>query len=221
MRRFSHLNYFERKAQREANAAANAAKREARKQAAMHCQCCGRAILANTGTIAHHGYQRPGYCWQTSSCMGAKELPFEVDRAALARMIVLMRSDLARHIEHRAAIAAELEPIVFRYDREIIGPMRALDWRPRSYGGRPKWPLMEAKFNVMRGSFDAFKAGVGRSQAYGADYEDYKGRHLGGLDRGIKNLEEQIALEQGRYDGWKQTHQRVDGQWVKLEGTRT
>ena len=27
-----------------------------------------------------HGYERPGHGWQTGSCMGAKNLPFEVDR---------------------------------------------------------------------------------------------------------------------------------------------
>lgn len=41
------------------------------------CQICGRPILANTGLIAHHGYQRPGDGYQTKSCMGAKYLPYE------------------------------------------------------------------------------------------------------------------------------------------------
>lgn len=43
------------------------------------CQICGRVILARTGLIAHHGYQRPdrGSGWQTASCMGARHLPYE------------------------------------------------------------------------------------------------------------------------------------------------
>lgn len=41
------------------------------------CQICGRPILANTGVIAHHGYKRPDYGWQTQSCMGARHLPYE------------------------------------------------------------------------------------------------------------------------------------------------
>lgn len=41
------------------------------------CQICGRTIKAKTGVIAHHGYQRPGNGWQTSSCMGARHLPYE------------------------------------------------------------------------------------------------------------------------------------------------
>lgn len=45
-----------------------------------HCQICAREIKANTGLIAHHGYQRPGSGWQTASCDGAKQLPYEVSR---------------------------------------------------------------------------------------------------------------------------------------------
>ena len=50
---------------------------------ACHCQICGRAIKANTGLIAHHGYRRPGQGWQTSSCMGARFRPYEVACDAL------------------------------------------------------------------------------------------------------------------------------------------
>lgn len=44
-----------------------------------HCQICEREIKANTGVIAHHGYQRPdrGSGWQTASCWGARHLPYE------------------------------------------------------------------------------------------------------------------------------------------------
>lgn len=51
-----------------------------------HCQICNREIGTRTGTIAHHGYTRPGMGWQTESCMGAKHLPYELscDRIAAA-----------------------------------------------------------------------------------------------------------------------------------------
>jgi hypothetical protein len=42
------------------------------------CQICAREIQAKTGVIAHHGYQRPGNGWQTSSCYGARHKPYEV-----------------------------------------------------------------------------------------------------------------------------------------------
>lgn len=41
------------------------------------CQICGREIKARRGWIAHHGYQRPGGGWQTSSCFGAGARPYE------------------------------------------------------------------------------------------------------------------------------------------------
>lgn len=45
------------------------------------CQICARDIKANTGIIAHHGYQRPQFMgWQTASCDGARQLPYEVSR---------------------------------------------------------------------------------------------------------------------------------------------
>ena len=60
------------------------------------CQICGRAILAKTGLIAHHGYQRPdGRGYQTASCPGARELPYEVSRD----FIPTVRDGLLRHAE--------------------------------------------------------------------------------------------------------------------------
>lgn len=51
------------------------------------CQICGRPIKANTGLVAHHGYKRPGEGWQTSSCMGARHLPYELSCDVLPRAI--------------------------------------------------------------------------------------------------------------------------------------
>src|SRR4051812_22475255 len=48
------------------------------------CQICGRAILANTGLIAYHGYRRPlGWHAQTRSCFGARFVSYEVGHDAL------------------------------------------------------------------------------------------------------------------------------------------
>jgi len=48
------------------------------------CQICGRAILAKTGLIAHHGYRRPHHMgFQTASCEGAKCKPYEVSCGAI------------------------------------------------------------------------------------------------------------------------------------------
>jgi len=71
----------------EAKRAASALKREAKAAAEdglrMTCQVCGRKIQANTGAIAHHGYERPSIGWQTSSCDGARHLPLEASTTVL------------------------------------------------------------------------------------------------------------------------------------------
>jgi hypothetical protein len=182
------------------------------KENRMHCQCCGRSILANLGTIAHHGYERPGHGWQTGSCMGAKELPFEVDRSALGRMIGFLKDRLARAIEHRADIKNEKLPIAFEYETQLIGPTRF-----QHFGRWEKWPLVKHSFDVSRESFEEFKNGPGSNSTYGIyDFDAYKARHVEGLSNSIKNLRQHITEEQKRFDGWKQTHERKDGQWVVL-----
>jgi hypothetical protein len=178
----------------------------------MTCQCCERQIFAKLGSIAHHGYERPGYGWQTASCMGAKRLPFEVDRAALGEMIQFMRDRLARAEKHRAAIKAEKLPIVFEYERQLIGPQRG-----QQFGYWIKWPVVKHSFNVSRESFEEFKAGPGSDSCYSIyDFDAYKARHVEYLSGQIKNLRAHINEEQARYDGWKQTHEWKGGQWAAV-----
>jgi len=71
----------------------------------MHCQCCGRPILANMGVIAHHGFERPRY-GQTPSCFGARKLPFEVARDALGLMIEGLKNSIDALRKARAEVAA-------------------------------------------------------------------------------------------------------------------
>lgn len=90
------------------------AKEAARLVDAMTCQCCGRPIMAKGGTVAHHGYERPAYGYQTASCFGARALPFEVSRDALGEWLdkmLLPAADAAeRHLaEFRADVVREVE----------------------------------------------------------------------------------------------------------------
>lgn len=65
-----------------------------------HCQICERPIKANTGLIAHHGYQRPGDGWQTASCPGARRLPYERSADAIPPYVECLRAvDAARAAE--------------------------------------------------------------------------------------------------------------------------
>ena len=39
------------------------------------CQCCGRLQALHGGRLVKHGYERPGYGYQTASCAGTWQLP--------------------------------------------------------------------------------------------------------------------------------------------------
>jgi len=69
-----------------------------------HCQICGRAIKSTSGLIAHHGYQRPESGWQTSSCEGARHLPYEQDRE---RIVAVQR----RVLEHSVSLVLQIDDV--------------------------------------------------------------------------------------------------------------
>lgn len=80
------------------------------------CQICGRVIKATTGVIAHHGYQRPGHGWQTSSCSGALHKPYEVSCDAIAPAIENVRAFIEREEAFLAGFAAN-PPTSLSYTR--------------------------------------------------------------------------------------------------------
>lgn len=108
-----------------------------------HCQICGRAIKTVRGfpvvavdgrgrqaadadeTIAHHGYQRPGDGWQTSSCGGARWRPYEFACDALPPAIASCRN----YIENQKASLA----------KHISEPPESLTYQ-RTDGYRPVGP---------------------------------------------------------------------------------
>lgn len=59
-----------------------------------HCQICARDIKARTGVIAHHGYQRPGNGYQTSSCLGARYRSYEESRDRIPQVIRIYKEYL-------------------------------------------------------------------------------------------------------------------------------
>lgn len=55
------------------------------------CQICAREIKAKNGLIAHHGYQRPYQShYQTSSCFGARHVPYEIGHDAIDAYLALL-----------------------------------------------------------------------------------------------------------------------------------
>jgi hypothetical protein len=76
-----------------------------------HCQVCEREIRCSLGRIAHHGYERPGDGWQTASCMGALEPPFEQGHDALDRYLESIEAQLAALKRTHAKYEAQRLPI--------------------------------------------------------------------------------------------------------------
>lgn len=65
------------------------------------CACCDRAIAVVGGTMAHHGYERPGNGWQTQSCAGVRFPPIEVSSAGLKWLIENQEEALKHTIKLR------------------------------------------------------------------------------------------------------------------------
>jgi hypothetical protein len=238
MRRYNvmtGMNYAERQAYRESRKA-QIAEEKARKQAsAMTCQCCGRQIFAQRGKIAHHGYERPGYGWQTASCMGALYAPFEVFRDRLADLIVSLNHALDDAKGTLRAIKAEKVKLAFSVDTECE------PYFDGTYGRRQKFSKPVTEF-FSRSEFEALAAegdrespvyqahqracGDARSagtrqpvepkavQVYRASlyrsYDDMKDAAIRETEGRIKALEGDIELSETRYAGWQQTHTHFD-----------
>ncbi len=173
----------------------------------MTCQCCGRLHLANTGVVAHHGYQRPGFGWQTASCIGARELPFEVARDRLGQHINLMKARRDDMISNRDGI--ELETIGFNVDYAT---------NERDHHGRSIYKRVEVTreiWDAVKAEHDPLFSRYGRN----GSFDEVKARKVDDCNRNIKNINEYINHQQARYDGWKQTHSHFDSlkdEWIKL-----
>lgn len=90
-----------------------------------HCQICERAILANTGVIAHHGYERPGTGWQTSSCFGALYRPYEEACDALPPAI----KQVTQFIEAKQA----------QLNEHLANPPRGIRYEQKDAYGRDRF----------------------------------------------------------------------------------
>ncbi|MCK1668606.1 hypothetical protein [Bradyrhizobium sp. 153] len=169
----------------------------ARDAATMTCQCCGKKFLANTGTIAHHGYQRPGGGWQTASCSGAKFAPFEVSRDRLGGLIKGLKKWKADAVKARASVEAEEAPVRITFT----------DYAEKAdaWGRRP-----EKAADVTRETFAAIRAENEvslRLYSWAHDFDSIKKRDLKDRAADIKNVTAEIEAQQARFDGWKKTHE--------------
>jgi hypothetical protein len=115
------------------------------------CQICEREIKANTGVIAHHGYQRPdrGSGWQTSSCWGARHLPYEKSCDQIAPYI----EHVKEYVENQKLINKELVENPPETITEYIGYPTSR--KPEVY---PRPEGFDAKKNLEEGSYSYSKS---------------------------------------------------------------
>jgi hypothetical protein len=200
--------------------AANAKAREQRTAACMHCQVCSRDILANKGTIAHHGYTRPGHGWQTSSCFGAKRLPFEVDRTALGEFIGFLHDQHDRMVKTRAAVSKEEIPVTLTYqewqragDRYSAGRYVSLSFDI----SRVSWHgVKNAEETLYRERNPRMTGDLFGNYGW-SDFDHVLKVNLASRDSEIRMIKADINEFTKRYEGWKQTHKRENDQWVALD----
>lgn len=81
----------------------------------MTCGACMGSVKAGKGRIAHHGYKRPGHGWQTTSCMGARMLPWEVSPEGGEALKNAILHQLPQAEEELANLQAPRESLTMTY----------------------------------------------------------------------------------------------------------
>lgn len=122
------------------------------------CQICGREIKANTGLIAHHGYQRPyqaGY--QTASCAGAKYLPYEKSCDRLKEYIPMLAGQIREIKKNLKRFIAEPPQTITRYSQyfESKTYTRPENFDPERYKGAAPAYSYESTYNSQRNEMES------------------------------------------------------------------
>ena len=157
------------------------------KTSTTHCQICARDIKANTGLIAHHGYQRPGTGWQTSSCDGAKQLPYEVSRDFIP--VVIERYKL--HAKNQNDVADEM----LRSPADTI-----TRFHMSAFTGKQR----DSEDFTKPEGFDPYAAINQGHRAFSfSSYENEFVKQYEAHRQSAKEIEAAIEFLQKRYDDWK------------------
>lgn len=143
------------------------------------CQICARVIKANTGVIAHHGYQRPGDGWQTASCAGARYLPYEVSCDRLPPTIEVVKN----FITLRSQVLKEF----------VENPPETLTVAPHYIGDRRGGTVL----NRPEG-FDPEKDVYTGYQSYESEYKSQRYQ----IEKSIKQAKADLEFLQKRLADW-------------------
>lgn len=149
------------------------------------CQICGRPIKAKNGIIAHHGYKRPGGGWQTASCDGARQYPYEDARDQLPRSIAKAKRFIA---EHQAWL-----------DEFITNPPEVLIYSQQRYVGVGRYKTESIELPRP----DGFSSDGARRPYGGHDYAYEYDSRVRETKQRIKWAKEDIAVLTKRFDNWQ------------------
>jgi len=148
-----------------------------------HCQICAREIKSNTGTIAHHGFLRPGNGWgQTSSCEGAKYLPYEQSRDRIPEVVENYKKYRQNNIEAETDYMANPPATITRFAMS-------------SYGKNETFVRPE--------NFDSKKAMEKGSWGFGEGYWMEFSKRVRECQKNIKSLDAEIEFLKLRWLTWK------------------
>jgi hypothetical protein len=177
-----------------------AAKRKEREDALvglqMTCQACGRAIRSAYGIIALHGYERPGDGYQTASCMGAKELPFEVSNLILLAAIRYHEARISDLSEKIAGVEAETLPVT-------------VTWNSASWD---RLRNNSVSFDVTRENFEALKAEKPGVFPFYQSFENHRDTYVAKLTGYLRHWRAGLVECRKRNQDWKPTHKFVAGE---------
>jgi hypothetical protein len=183
----------------------SAMEKDEREKKAKTCQICGGKYLAEKGLIAHHGYQRPGWGYQTASCYGARYLPFQESRDRLGEWIERLESML---------VDAEKELKFVKTSPELV-----LTGTRGAYGGNKhtmKVKVTADNFDEMLADMDKalrdkitdkyastdFNAG---SNHYGnkRSFDQLRKIMVANAESQVRAIKSDLEMQNRRYDGWK------------------
>lgn len=176
------------------------------------CQICGRPIFAESGVIAHHGYQRPGDGWQTASCPGARELPYEVSRERLGWYVGILYDTQMRHVLDLSKIQTETVSIRVEWEENEL---------PNRFRKVTKSTVVTREtFDEVMRMFPNCAAQLKKRTyefPYVANFDKVKADAIKHTEQQIKYFADAHREQAQRWYDWKQTHQwnTIEKFWVR------
>lgn len=184
------------------------AEKAAKDKTARTCQICGRRIFAETGKIAHHGYERPGGGWQTASCRGARRLPYETDHTALDEEITFVAERLTKEQDLLRKMKAE----------EVTFGIKWTDYEERRNNRSNPLAGFRHLGGISRDSWDTLKADPANAEAFRQSYcytfDDLKTRRIEDQQDTVTHVTTYLKQQQRRRAEWVKKEAWADGKWV-------